>query len=215
MRYRFTIKGDNSILMHCGFRGLDSELPDAKEKANIAKRRTNTRTSEEEKRLRELECRLSLWLDEDDNITIPDRVFRACIESAARKRKEGPSVREGLTVEATTFIWDTERYGTTIDEVGKTAQFTTPVAVKNNRINRTRAKFDDWGATFVTDIDDDVVERESLVRWVKEGGRRMGLGDWRPQKSGRFGRYTITDVEVQQDGKWTSVVNDFTAIIAT
>ena len=208
MRYKFTIQGTDGILMHCGFRGLDPTLPIAKERSELAKKRSSTRTEADDERLRELECETSLWLDEDGNITIPDRALRACIENAARKSKEGPAVREGVTVEWTKFIYDKKVYGSTIKEVSKKAQYTVPVAIQKNRINRTRARFDNWSCEFIIDADDEVADLTDTVRWVRTGGRRIGIGDWRPQKSGKFGRFTITNVEVDNGKTWTSVLEE-------
>ena len=38
----------------------------------------------------ELECQLSLWLDRDGKPTIPSAAIRSCIETAARKLRQGP-----------------------------------------------------------------------------------------------------------------------------
>ncbi len=54
----------------------------------------------------------------------------------------GPLVREGLLVEEVSFRYDVARYGGTLDELAKTAQFTVPVVVYGKRIARTRARFD-------------------------------------------------------------------------
>ena len=208
MLYKFTIEGLDSILMHCVFRGLDTDLPQQKEKVEITKKQARTRTEEEERRLRELECQISLWLDDDGNVTIPIRVIRASIENAARKYKEGPAVREGLTVESTKFVYDKKRYGTTLEELGISTQYTVPISIQKNRVLRTRAKFDDWKCVFVIDADDEIVDRDHIIRWLKMAGRRMGIGDWRPQKSGQFGRFEIAGLELYQDKKWNSVFEE-------
>ena len=95
------------------------------------------------------------------------------------------------------FDYDRERYGVTVEELGKSAQFTKPVVVQRNRILRTRAKFDDWSCTFHLDTDPELVDRLQLETWLEIGGRRIGLGDWRPEKSGNFGRFEVMSVEVE------------------
>ena len=214
MRYRFTIEGYDSILMHCVFRGLNMELPEQKEKVEITKKQARTRTEEEDRRLRELECQISLWLDDYGEVTIPTRVIRASIENAARKFKEGPAVREGLIIESTRFTYDKERYGTTLEELGKSTQYTVPISVQKNRVLRTRARFEDWGCIFVVDADDEVVDRDDIVRWLKMAGKRMGIGDWRPQKSGQFGRFQVADVETYAgNNEWVSVFDEVQPIL--
>ncbi|MDE2802491.1 MAG: hypothetical protein OXK21_06395 [Chloroflexota bacterium] len=37
------------------------------------------------------------------------------------------------------------------------------------------------------------VDGDQIVRWMTAAGRRIGLGDWRPQKSGEHGRFTVAE----------------------
>ena len=43
-----------------------------------------------------------------------------------------------------------------------------------------------WPRSWV-EADDELVDQEQLVTWLDISGRRLGLGDWRPQKSGQYG----------------------------
>ena len=107
-------------------------------------------------------------------------------------------MREGLMVaEILSFDYDKERYGVTVEELGKTTQFTTGVVVQRRRIPRTRAKFDNWEVTFRLDTDEELVDQGQLARWLDIAGRRIGLGDWRPGKSGgNYGRFETVKIEV-------------------
>ena len=118
------------------------------------------------------------------------------IEASARKGKQGPLVREGLLVEEVSFRYDVKRYGETLDELVKTAQFTVPVVVSGKRIARTRARFDcPWSVVGVADVDEELVDLEKLTAWLALGGRRIGLGDWPPEKQGGvFGRFDVEEV---------------------
>ena len=189
------IVGKSPIIMNNGYAGLDTKSPEALEKFEITKKRGSNRTEEDNERLLELECRISLWLDEDNVPEIPVRAIRANIEGAARKLKQGPQVREGLMIESSRFIYDTERYGTTKEELGKSTQFTVPVVVQRARLLRTRAMFEDWSCIFVADADPELVDQQQLERWLNIAGRRVGLGDWRPEKSGQYGRFNVESVE--------------------
>ena len=195
MRYEVKIEGTSGIIHHNGAAGLDTRSPANLEKAAIARKKGSNRTEADDARLRELECQTALWLNEDGTPGIPAGAIRAVIETGARKVKQGPQVREGLVVESVEFHYD-RALGTTVEELGKAAQFTVGVVVQRNRILRTRAKFDEWGATFVLDVDDELVDQEQLETWLDIAGRRIGLGDWRPEKSGQFGRFKVTGVRV-------------------
>ena len=199
MQYRVGIKGLTPLIHHCGASGLDVRSPANVEKSAIAKKRGSNRTEQDEARLRELETMTSIWQTWDGIPTIPEAAFRACIETSARKLKEGPMVREGLTVtETELFEYDT-KLGETVEELAKTVQFTVGVVVQRARVLRTRAKFDEWGAVFLLDVDPELVDEPHLDKWLAIGGKRIGLGDWRPEKSGKYGRFEVEEIEPIDD----------------
>ena len=190
-RYRVHIAGVRPLLMNNGAGELDKRSPASKEKAEIAKKRGSNRTISDDERLRELECQTSLWTTETGSPTIPTAALRSCIETAARKLKQGPQVREGLLVDCIEQFTYDPQLGATVEELGKTVQFTTNVVVQRSRIPRTRAKFDDWSAIFIVEADDELVDHDQLSTWLTIAGRRIGLGDWRPEKSGDVGRFAV------------------------
>ena len=199
MYYDIEIKGIRPLIMHNGAAGLDTRSPANIEKAEIARKRGSNRTAADDARLRELECQTAFWLDASGAPTIPAAAVRAVIETGARKLKQGPQVREGLIVDSIgEFIYD-KNMGTTVEELGVSAQFTVGVVVQRARILRTRAKFDDWGLRFVLECDDELIDREQLAAWLDIAGRRIGLGDWRPEKSGDYGRFDVVKLEVRAE----------------
>ena len=127
MRLGFTITGVSPLIMHNGATGLDTRSSLSREIAEIATKRGGNRTEVDDRRLRELECHRSLYLDDDERPTLPGAALRAMIETAARKTKQGPLVREGLMIESVTFGYDVERYGEDIEKLRTTAQFVMPV----------------------------------------------------------------------------------------
>lgn len=194
MQYNVILTGKSGLIQHAGT-GIDSETEVAREIAKLASKKASIRTVTENGRIRDLETIKSLWLD-DNKPTVPPAAIRACIEAAARKSKEGPSVREGLLVTATAFHYDEDRYGADLEQIAKTTQFTVPVVVQRSRILRTRALFETpWSVACEIDTDPDLVDAEKLTAWLELAGRRIGLGDWRPQKSGTYGRFTVESVE--------------------
>ena len=194
MRYRIRIKGQSPLIMHNGAAGIDNRSPANIEKAEIASKRGKNRTEADDTRLRELETLTSLWLDDSEAPTVPAAALRATIETGARKLKQGPQVREGLIVDRVeSFDYDTS-LGATAEELCKSVQFTTGVVVQRNRILRTRAKFDEWAVTFTVECDDELVDERQLAVWLDIAGRRIGLGDWRPEKSGHYGRFLMESI---------------------
>ena len=200
MRLQFTLTGVSPILMHNGAAGIDTRNPLSREIAAIAAKKGGDRTDVEDLRLQELECRRSLYLDADGKPTLPEAALRAMIEASARKVKQGAQVREGLLIEWVSFCYDAERYGETLDKLVQTTQFTVPAVVSGKRIPRTRARFDcPWLVVGVADVDEELVDKTQLTAWLAVGGRRIGLGDWRPEtKGGVFGRF---DREARRRGR--------------
>lgn len=193
--YTVKLRGIRPLIMHNGAASLDRRSPASIEKLEITRKRANNRTEADEERLRELECQTSIWYDDDGAPTVPTAAIRAAIETAARKLKQGPQVREGMIVsEVTAFDYDRAALGKTVEDLGKNAQFTVPVVVQRNRLERTRAKFDTWSLTFVLDAEDELVDRQQLETWLTIAGRRIGLGDWRPEKSGDYGRFEVDEI---------------------
>lgn len=201
MRHQITIEGLSALIVH-STAGMDARHEWAIEIKEISRKRGDNRTETDDKRIAWLETALSLWLDDNKCPTINPAALRANLEAAARKLKQGPQVREGLVIEGwPTFTWDEARYGSTFEEVVESAQYVVPVKVQRNRVMRTRAKFDTpWRCTFVADCDDELIDEAMLKRWVDIGGSRLGIGDWRPEKSGSFGRFQLVSIEPAPEG---------------
>ena len=155
----------------------------------------SNRTVADDVRLRELECFISLYVDEEGAPTFPAAAFRKNIETAARKLRQGAQVREGLIVEEVEEFDYDRSLGTTAEELAQSVQFTVGVGLNRARVLRTRARFDDWAATIRVDTDPELVDREQLLMWLDIGGRRLGVGNWRPEKSGQFGRFKVENIQ--------------------
>jgi hypothetical protein len=198
MLFDVEIRGLRPIIHHSGT-GIDPKHPANIEKSALARITASNRTEDDEARLAELECQVALWLDEDGRPTIPAAALRSCIETAARRLRQGPQVREGLVVDRVhEFRYDVDRYGDELTRLVQTTQFRIGVVVQRQRILRTRAMFEPpWGCRFTLDCDDELVDQQQLEAWLDIAGRRIGLGDWRPEKSGDYGRFETVSVKPQ------------------
>ena len=82
-----------------------------------------------------------------------------------------------------------------LDELATSTQYRVGVVVQRQRILRTRAKFDlPSCCRFALDCDDKLIDQQQLESWLNIAGRRIGLGDWRPEKSGDFGRLETVSI---------------------
>jgi hypothetical protein len=60
------------------------------------------------------------------------------------------------------------------------------------RIMVTRPRFNLWGCEFVIRINDDGVPVHVINEILSYAGRYVGVGDWRPEKKGMFGKFIVT-----------------------
>lgn len=194
---KVTIKGLTPLIMHssAGMIEFDSDIE--REKKNIVSKRGSNRTASDDARLREIECAKAIWLDSQGEPTIPPGAIRSCIEQGARKRKQGGDVREGMVVLDTSLEFDRAHYGDDMKAWQKSMQFVATVVVGQSRVVRTRAMLDAWSCTFTMEIDEELVDKAKLEEWLDIAGRRVGLGDWRPAKSGVHGRFKVVSLEVE------------------
>ena len=192
--YRFRIEGENPLLMCDGLNASNPSTDINRAIKEITSKRIKAES--DHARLAELKCQASIWWDESGKPEIPVRVFRAAIEAAAKKSKEGPLVREGLMVASSSFEYDTRKYGTEVNDLVVKTQFTVDGVMSGRRIPVTRARFDcPWAAEVEVEVDDELVDEHRLKSWIELAGRRLGIGAWRPAKSGHFGTFKLTSFE--------------------
>lgn len=68
---------------------------------------------------------------------------------------------------------------------------------------RYRGEFRDWSATLRVAYVTSSISRDSVLSLIDAGGMGIGVGEWRPERKGDFGTYTIDEgrkVDVESDG---------------
>lgn len=66
------------------------------------------------------------------------------------------------------------------------------IPATKGRIMRHRPRFDQWGARFQLLIDDALLDPKTVGTLLGEAGQGIGIGDFRPEKRGPFGRFLVT-----------------------
>lgn len=66
------------------------------------------------------------------------------------------------------------------------------------RILAHRPMFDDWALEFVVDLDTSILGEKLLRQIIDDAGKRIGMGDFRPQCKGPYGRFVVNSWEVQK-----------------
>jgi hypothetical protein len=69
--------------------------------------------------------------------------------------------------------------------------------VQKQGIIRARPRFDEWSANFHIEYDPQLCPDPRLIVDVcADGGRRMGVGDYRPARNGWFGRFRVQEYAI-------------------
>jgi hypothetical protein len=69
------------------------------------------------------------------------------------------------------------------------------IPATKGRIMRHRARVEKWRATFALDIDGGVLDVATIHQLLEEGGRRIGILDYRPERGGPYGRFAVISWE--------------------
>lgn len=69
------------------------------------------------------------------------------------------------------------------------------VKVGQARLMRYRPRLNDWRVQVDILFDETMIERAQILAAAENAGRYVGLGDYRPAKSGPFGRFTVTEIK--------------------
>ena len=94
MEFGIKITGESALIQHSAL-GIDTAHPLNLEKANLTRKKGSNRTAEDDRRIREIETELAFWLNGNQQPVIPAPAMRSCIETGARKVKQGPRFEKG------------------------------------------------------------------------------------------------------------------------
>lgn len=138
------------------------------------------------------EAKLRLYLDADGHFCHPSEAFIKAAVKAVRGKKFG-KLHAANTLMGSVFM--TEPYSIIEDAKGKPATSYAidrkPVVVGKARVLRCRPMFNPWGMKVALDIDTAIITPEHVLDALRLAGRTVGVGDYRPEKGGGFGRFTV------------------------
>lgn len=140
------------------------------------------------------------YCDEENGkaLWIPSAWVKGAIQTVASdyklpsSRKSAKSVTGGAIIPIEEKLYFLEKYKLADVEIDSR-----PCVVQRARIMRHRARLEKWSVEIHLEIDEEILPPEEVHQMLSDAGRRAGLGDYRPQKGGPFGRYQITNWQVQ------------------
>ena len=142
----------------------------------------------------------ALYTDDAGTSGIPQPNLFRCLIDAGKFFKAG---RSKITTQKSSLIpacVAIEQPFLPIDSTAGWKVDTRPVRIPSTggRILRHRPCYDDWWLRFTLTVDETVISVKLLRELVDTDGSRIGLGDFRPDCKGPFGKFKVTQWEERQ-----------------
>lgn len=132
------------------------------------------------------------YMDDEGMLYVPGpNVFRSIIE-AGKYHKAGKSkvttqkssmVPAGICLNEVVLSLGTKSF-----EVDSRSVV---IPSTGGRIMKHRARLDEWKLTFTLEIDGVMFDVHFVRQLIDDAGRRVGLGDYRPDRKGPFGKFKV------------------------
>lgn len=142
-----------------------------------------------------------LYLGMNGNPMIPQPNMFRCLIDAGKYFKLGKS--KVTTIKSSLIPACLEIEGVEIpiihDEPWEVDTRAVRIPATGGRILCYRPKFNDWSLYFTMRLDDEVMTCELLREILDAAGKRIGLGDFRPDCKGPFGKFVVTHWEEKEN----------------
>ena len=66
------------------------------------------------------------------------------------------------------------------------------IPATGGRIMKHRARLDEWKLTFELEVDTTIFAVDFVRALMDDAGKKIGLGDFRPDRKGPFGKFKVT-----------------------
>lgn len=140
------------------------------------------------------EAELGTYRNPEGNLCFPTAAFRGALVGGAQGRKVG-MMGLGTILKGAVFPAD-EMTDLLDPDTGKPLSdyeldVRRAVVQKKSAIMRARAKLSSWSADVHFEIDTDFTDEDTVREMLDIGGSRTGIGNYRPEKSGPYGRFRV------------------------
>ncbi len=140
----------------------------------------------------EEEARMRLYVDPDGRYCHPAQAFPKAMVSAASGKKFGKMFATAA-LKGAVFI--TEPFAAIEDEKGNPLKEYSidkrPCVVGKARILRCRPCWSNWHMRIPLEVDRAILQPSQVREVLELAGRIKGIGDYRPEKGGAFGRFRV------------------------
>ena len=146
-----------------------------------------------------------LYKDDKGIIGVPSQMFFSAMMEAGRDLKIGK--RQNSTKTSSLLP-----AGLAIEEIFLPLKTPKPWEVDSRRVVPAtgggtvsvisyRPRFDEWSVEFTLSIDTEIFTKEIARQLLDMAGKRQGIGCYRPNRKGPFGRFVVTEWKEQKKSK--------------
>lgn len=188
------LTGMTALLMH-NCQGADPSFPLTIEKKKLTGLRK--KTDEIHEQISKLEWLSALYWNNKFGACVPDRLLKGAIVASSKKDKKGKIYGAScivLTDEAELIFHDSKMSESELYETGKYIDRRI-VNVQRSRVVRVRPIFDEWSCVFELAFDPAAIEEKDLLNTLARAGQIIGIGDYRPDCGGPYGRFTVEKIK--------------------
>lgn len=141
------------------------------------------------------------YLSENGVLYYPGENIFASIVCAGKYHKIGKNkvttmksslIPAGLTMLSTVCLFNTSEF-----EVDSRSVV---IPSTGGRIMKHRARLDKWTTSFSIEIDSNLISEKMARQIIDDSGSKVGLGDFRPDRKGSFGKYKVI--------KWERIIEE-------
>lgn len=189
------ITGSAPLLLSCD-RLADPLDPTTIEHKKLTSSRNKTQGDHE--RIAYSQWRGMLYWDDKLGVYMPTQNIRAAIIRGGTINKLGTHLKIGTLIDIEKVAID---YGKklTIEQLWKQRYLDRrSVVVSRARVMCYRPKFQEWTISFPIQFDENILDPSQIEQSIKNAGLYVGIGGFRPEKSGPFGRFVIESISKPQ-----------------
>jgi len=175
--YNITIEGTSPLLMN-----RPSQL-DIGDKSKTSKRETQTPQEIAEAKI---------YKDAEDRIYLPATWFQGCIVEAGKQKKMmGKGSAKATYSKVCGSSVEINPFEILLKEKWKVFSILAVNPTTRGKNVLHRPQFDKWKVDFEVTFDENQIEVSVMKEIFDIAGRQVGVGDWRPAKKGRFGKFQV------------------------
>lgn len=139
----------------------------------------------------EKEALKKLYVDSDGNLYVPStHIERSLIEAGKKIKVKGQGKAtysklfgSMISIQEFEILHEITQY-----EIHKTLVV---IPSTKGRIMRYRPMFKNWKLCFHIEADEEIAA-DAIKEALEIAGKYVGIGDWRPEKKGKFGKFQVT-----------------------